>query len=184
MPIGSYSAIPVIAAEMIRRRPKSLLDLGLGFGMLGAVARQWIDLGVMPWKTFLAGVEVWGDYRNPIWDLYDIVYVRSIQVHLKHEQATYDMVLLGDVIEHLQDDDAIEMLEGIDRLINPGGCLLVITPATEMEQGAAHGNPFEAHRSVWTSDKLEHYGFEILLDANAPQLPPAIPTVVARRTVS
>lgn len=183
MPIGSYSAIPVVATEMIYRQPKTILDLGLGFGMLGVAARQWIDLGVMPWKTFLAGVEIWPEYRNPLWEVYDVIYVRSIQEHLQLDQQRYDMVLLGDVIEHFEECEANELLHRLDRLVSPGGCSIVITPAVEMEQGPAHGNPYETHRSVWTSEKLRGHGFEILLDATDPQRPPAVPAAVARRVV-
>jgi predicted TPR repeat methyltransferase len=182
MPIGSYSAIPTVASEMIKRTPSRVLDLGLGSGMLGATVRQWIDLGVKPWRTFLAGVEIWAGYRNPLWDLYDVIYLRTIQDHLKLDQERYDMVLLGDVIEHFAPPDAEEVLGVVDRLLIPDGCLLVITPAEEMEQGPVYGNPYEAHRSVWTSEKLVQHGFDILLDAGNPQLPPAVPSVVARRT--
>lgn len=182
MPIGSYMAIPTVATEMIRRKPATILDLGMGFGMLGAAVRQWVDLGVRPWRTFLTGVEVWSEYRNPVWDLYDLIYIRDIREHLRVDPQQYDMVLLGDVIEHFELQDASEVLGAIERLIAPGGCALVITPAKEMVQGPAHGNPFEVHRSVWTSAKLQEHGFEILLDVSQPQLPPAVPTVVARIT--
>lgn len=181
MPIGSYMAIPTVATEMIRRQPATILDLGMGFGMLGAVARQWIDLGARPWKTFLTGVEVWPEYRNPVWDLYDLIYIREIREHLRMDPQQYDMVLLGDVIEHFEQEDASEVLAGIERLIAPKGCALVITPAREMVQGPAHGNPFEIHRSVWNSERLRKHGFEILLDERQPQLPPSVPSVVARR---
>ncbi|WP_230263932.1 methyltransferase domain-containing protein [Stieleria sp. JC731] len=175
-------AIPTLATELIHQRPSSVLDLGMGFGMMGIAVRQWLDLGVMPWKTSLAGVEVWGTYRNPAWDLYDVIYVRDIREHLALETLSYDLVIIGDVIEHFVDQDAEAVLEGMKQIVNEGGSLIVITPDDAMEQGAAHGNPYECHRSVWLADRLRDHGFEILLDANTPQLPPAPPTVVAKWT--
>jgi len=78
MPIGSYAATVPLVQTLIRARPRSVLDLGMGFGCGGVVVRQWLDLGVRPWKTYLVGVEVWSDYRNPVWDLYSAVYVQTI----------------------------------------------------------------------------------------------------------
>lgn len=181
MPIGSYAAIPTIASQMILRHPKRILDLGMGFGMMGAAARQWIDLGVSPWRTYLVGVEVWASYRNPLWQLYDLVFLRSIEEHLALDQATYDMVVLGDVIEHFDDAIAQRVLQAALERVAPNGCCLVITPAVDMQQGAAHGNPYETHRSVWTAERLSSAGFDILLNEHDPQLPPAVPTVVAMR---
>ncbi|OYP38810.1 class I SAM-dependent methyltransferase [Rhodopirellula sp. MGV] len=180
MPIGSYMAIPTLATELIHQQPKTVLDLGMGFGMMGVAVRQWLDLGVHPWKTHVSGVEVWASYRNPAWDLYDVVFVRDIREHLQLDQQSYDMVLIGDVIEHFEDTDAELVLRAAMNLVGPRGSLLVITPDAAMEQGAAHGNPYECHRSVWTAERLRQSGFDILIDANHPQLPPAVPTVVAR----
>ena len=181
MPIGSYAAIPTIASQMILRHPKRILDLGMGFGMMGAAARQWIDLGVAPRRTYLAGVEVWANYRNPLWQLYDLVFLRSIEQHLTLDQESYDMVVLGDVIEHFPDSVAEWVLQAAWERVARDGCCLVITPAEAMEQGAAHGNPYETHRSVWTAERLSKAGFEILLSETVAQLPPAVPTVVALR---
>ncbi|MCD0461174.1 methyltransferase domain-containing protein [Roseiconus lacunae] len=182
MPIGSYMAIPTFATELIRQNPGTVLDLGMGFGMLGVAVRQWLDLGVQPWRTHLVGVEIWPAYRNPVWDLYNLIFVRDLREHLKLDRQQYAMVLIGDVIEHFEDEVAIEVLEQARRLVCPNGSLMVITPDDAMEQGAAHGNPYERHRSVWTSDRFVERGFEILIDSKTPQLPPATPTVVARWT--
>ncbi len=183
MPIGSYAAIPTIAAEMIRCQPQRVLDLGLGFGMMGVAVRQWIDLGVQPWRTHLVGVEVWEAYRNPLWELYDLLYVRTIEEHLRRDPHQYDLVVLGDVIEHFEEATSHQILNRVSSLLSPGGSILVITPSTEMAQGSAHGNPYERHRSVWNQEKLKQYGYEILLSEEDFQLPPAVPAVVARKTL-
>ena len=179
MPIGSYAAIPTLASELIRQGPKRVLDLGMGFGMMGVATRQWIDLGVQPWQTHLVGVEVWAAYRNPLWDLYDLIYVRSIEEHLSKETDRYDMVILGDVIEHFDDETAHAILSHVEMLVDDRGSVIVITPALGMPQGPAHGNPYEQHRSVWNKAKLLNLGYQILLSEADVQLPPAVPTLVA-----
>ena len=104
MPIGSYAAVPLLAQTLIKCQPRSVLDLGMGFGGGGVIVREWLDLGVRPWKTNLIGVEAWADYRNPTWDLYDVVYVQTIEEFLPACRDQFDCVFLGDVLEHFEKD--------------------------------------------------------------------------------
>ncbi|MGJ8488671.1 hypothetical protein ACSFB5_12350, partial [Glaesserella parasuis] len=94
------TAVPHVARLLATRRPGRVLYLGIGSGFHGAIVRQWVDLGVRPWSTLLVGVEAWADYRNPLWDLYNLVFVETIQRHLDLHPETFDCILLGDVIEH------------------------------------------------------------------------------------
>ena len=94
MPIGSYAATAPLVQSLIRHKPKSVLDLGIGFGCGGVLVRQWLDLGVRPWKTHLVGVEAWSDYRNPVWDLYNVVYVQTIEQFLAAKPGVFECVLL------------------------------------------------------------------------------------------
>jgi SAM-dependent methyltransferase len=48
-------------------------------------------------------------------------------VHHLQENEAYDMVCLFDVLEHLDDDDAI--LQAIHRILKPGGLLILTVPA-------------------------------------------------------
>src|SRR6185436_17011472 len=93
MRIGSYASVPFIVQQMIETAPRRVLDLGIGFGGNGLLVRQWIDLGARPWKTFLAGVEVWADYRNPTWDLYDLVIVDTVENYFERYAESFDLVL-------------------------------------------------------------------------------------------
>lgn len=61
MPIGNSVAVPYVVQHLMKRGPQRVLDLGIGFGMYGAVVRQWHDRGVRPWRTHLTGVEVFAD---------------------------------------------------------------------------------------------------------------------------
>ncbi len=178
MPIGSYTAIPHVAADLVRCRPRSVLDLGVGFGMYGAVVREWVDFGVRPWTTRLVGVEAWGSYRSPLWDLYDVMYVETIQEHLQRDGSTFDCIILGDVLEHFELSEGDTLLSHLKTRLNPQGRLFAITPAYFHPQDAVYGNEFERHRSLWTADDLARRGFEVLLSGHEPQ--PGFPTVVAR----
>jgi hypothetical protein len=162
MPIGCCSLVPAIATHFALFRPRSVLDLGIGMGFYGAVVRQWLDGGVQPWRTRLVGVEGFAAYRNPCWDLYDEVLVLPIEEYLSGTTETWDAILLLDVLEHFSIAAGRDLLADARSRLSPVGQLFVGTPAVWMEQGAAYGNDFERHRSLWTAEDMRGTGFEIL----------------------
>jgi predicted TPR repeat methyltransferase len=162
VPIGCCSLVPTIATHLQLARPRSVLDLGIGMGFYGAVVRQWLDLGVRPWRTKLVGVEGFAGYRNPCWDLYDEVVVAPIEEFLDRATETWEAILLLDVLEHFPHAAGEEILAAARGRLSQGGRLYVGTPAVWMEQGAAFGNEFERHRSLWTAEDLRGAGFEVL----------------------
>ena len=141
-----------------------MLDLGIGMGFYGAVVRQWLDLGVRPWRTRLVGVEGFAGYRNPCWDLYDEVVVSPIEEFLIAAAETWDAILLLDVLEHFPHAAGEQILAAARGRFSQGGRLYVGTPAVWMEQGAVYGNEFERQRSLWTAGDLCGAGFEMLED--------------------
>lgn len=167
MPIGCCSLVPTIATHLQLARPRSVLDLGIGMGFYGAVVRQWLDLGVRPWRTKLLGVEGFADYRNPCWELYDEVVVAPIEEYLDRTTETWDAILLLDVLEHFTHVKGAEILAAARARLSPVGQFFVGTPAVWMEQGAVCGNELERHRSLWTAAELQEAGLEILDDGAA-----------------
>jgi len=168
MPIGAYSEISPIVKQFIKKRPRPavVLDLGCGMGLYGALVRQYIDMGVQPFKTKLHGVEGFEKYRNPTWSLYDEVFVGDI-VEFRNS-TKYDLVFLNDVLEHLPKADGLAVITRVQSWLNEGGIFIISTPAIHQEQGVAHGNEFEIHRCVWSAKELEQLGFEIIKDGVEP----------------
>jgi predicted TPR repeat methyltransferase len=178
MPIGSFTVIPHVAKHLTTAQPRRVLDLGIGSGFYGAVVRQWVDLGVRPWRTFLAGVEAWADYRNPLWDLYNLVVVDSIQNYLARFHERFDCVIMGDVLEHFETAEGAEVLDQVQARVAPGGTLIVATPAVFVDQAAEYGNELERHRSIWSAAELEALGFTTVLSGAEAQVALA-PTVLS-----
>ena len=166
MPIGCTSFVPMIAHELMKHRPASVLDLGIGMGFYGAVVRQWLDLGVRPWRTCLVGVEGFEAYRNPCWELYDGVVAARIEDYLAMAGGVWDAILLLDVLEHFKRTAGESVLSAARQRLSANGRLFVGTPAVWMEQGAFYGNELERHRSLWTADELRAVGFTVLWDGS------------------
>lgn len=184
MPIGSYSLTAHYCEHLQKHRPKSVLDVGVGFGLTGALVRQYLDNGVYEdivhhygdnagiedsiyhWSTRLMGVEPF-NYKNPAWHLYDGIFKMSIQEYLSDNQLTpspqYDFIIFSDVIEHMEKEEGYEVIEGLIGLLNPGGVLMIGTPGVFVEQGAVHGNEYERHRSLWAWNEFPP-GFEVIMN--------------------
>lgn len=161
MPIGSFAAVPELVQTLLEVRPRSVLDLGFGFGGNGVAVREWLDLGVTPWRTRLVGVECWGDYRNPVWDLYNVVHVETIEQFLARNQEQFDCVLFTDVLEHFEKPAGRCLLDALRAHVAPRGCLVLTTPAQFFAQGAVYGNERERHRSYWSRRELEELGWQV-----------------------
>lgn len=159
MPFGSHSSLADVIQLMCFCNPKSVLDIGIGNGMNGAAVRNYCGFD----KT-LIGVEAFGKYRNPMWDLYTKVFVQPIEDYLRDVHQLFDLVIMTDVIEHFTKPDGIRLIKKLKTRLPVMGCMLISTPAVWIEQGAAHGNEYERHRSLWTEREFIELGFTIYKD--------------------
>jgi 2-polyprenyl-3-methyl-5-hydroxy-6-metoxy-1,4-benzoquinol methylase len=152
--------------EIQRLSPKSVLDLGCGFGKYGVLCREILDARFgrcrpEQWEASIVGVEVHKAYINPAWMLYDAIWSREFLG--RDDQDDYrgwDLVLLIDALEHLDPRDgrrSLAFLVGVNKH------LIVSVPNGVMEQGETFGNPYEAHR--WTFNGVEefkNYNFKLI----------------------
>lgn len=153
---------------VLLNKPKTVLDVGIGMGMNGAGVRDWLDMGyVKNFNTEIIGIEVFEKYKNPCWGLYNEVIISTVEEFLKVNRRTFDMVIMTDVIEHFEMRKGVEVLEGLKRVIRSKGVLLVSTPGVWFEQGPAHGNEHERHRSSWTEADFRSLGFGIVPNVNS-----------------
>jgi hypothetical protein len=71
----------------------------------------------------------------------------------------YDVVILGDVLEHITRDEAVVFIE---KLKKHSKCIYLTIPISYCPQGAAQGNPFEAHKYHWSDKEIRGLGFKLL----------------------
>jgi hypothetical protein len=96
-------------------------------------------------------VEVWPPYieqfnlRNRYDNLFDID-VRDM------ESFDYDLVILGDVLEHMPEPDAIKLW---DRISKEAKYAIISIPIIHYHQDAINGNPYEVHVDEdWNTERV------------------------------
>ncbi len=164
----SYSVFkPEIKQWFLENIPthKRILDVGPGEGTYSNLLRS---SGYR-----IDAVEIYEPYLNQynLRDKYDNVYIDDI---LNFDTRDYDVIILGDVLEHIMPLYA-QLL--INRINNAGQQCLVAVPYL-MHQGEYEGNIYEAHKQEDLTHEVmndrypnlvclyenEHYGYYVLPD--------------------
>lgn len=126
--------------------PKTVLDCGAGAG-------TYLDLikANLGYQTIVVGVEAWYPYiiKYDLEDRYDILYPIDIRDVASFQ---YDLVILGDILEHMPESDAVLLW---NRISKEAKYALISIPIIHYEQGAINDNPYEVHvEEDWTTEKV------------------------------
>jgi len=166
MPSSSkYTITPVLEAiEQIN--PKSVLDVGIGFGKWGFLLRESLEIfrghnnpyaheGKLKWSLKIDGVEVFDRYITDVQrNIYDQIIIGDIRF-LIDRLNNYDLILLGDVIEHFTKAEGLALLRKCYDKCNMA--VLITTPIHFFPQKDKFANIFEMHKSLWTRRDFKHY---------------------------
>ncbi len=152
MPTSDVHNIVPILSVIQNLQPRSVLDIGCGFGKYGVLLREYLDvwherLETEDWQIRLEGIDAFAPYHNPIWDyIYRKVHVGEAQEILP-TLPEFDVILIADVIEHLEREVAIELVRcGLSK----GKFVVLSTPKEFYPQQDVNENPYEIHRILWT----------------------------------
>lgn len=151
------SQIPSIIHLVSKIAPTSVLDIGKGFGKYGFLLHEY--LGIDNTKKLdptlslnqqsrlrIDCVEVDPDLMLPhLNQLYNNIFFENVLKNYEKYQA-YDLILMIDIIEHLEKDAAIKMLK---HFLAKGSTVIVATPIDFFEQ-ELYESVFEHHVSHWT----------------------------------
>lgn len=113
---------------------KEVLDMGAGKGTYSDLLIDIVD--------HIDAVEVWTPYiaEFELEKKYDYVYNEDIRTFVPVND--YDLVIFGDVLEHMTEDEAVAVWERMPAHAKAG---LISVPIIHYPQGAEFNNPFEVH---------------------------------------
>ena len=161
MPTSMLHTLPYVVHCINLAEPSTILDCGIGFGKLAFVLREQslggylsVEQKATPkairacWDQTIEGIEGFPPVISSLQDaLYDKIYRSRIE-DVMATLSVYDVICMGDVIEHFEQDTGIRVFRKLYSVTRK--MLIVVTPAYgNWEQGAAYGNELEIHRSFW-----------------------------------
>lgn len=113
--------------------PSWILDVGAGAGKYGKLLAH-------PSRTIRA-VEIWEPYINRfgLTSVYDEVYQEDVR---DRTDFKYDLVIFGDVLEHMSKKDALTVWSRVKSQATWG---MISLPIVHYPQGESEGNPYEEH---------------------------------------
>ncbi len=132
-----------------------VLDVGAGSGKYGIMLGHYFGK--------IHALEVYEPYidKFDLDSIYSTIFCADI---LDFDISEYDYIIMGDIIEHIELNDAQELLSYIN---NSGKKCLVAIPY-QMEQGEVDGNIYETHlqSDLTKNNFIERYPYMKLLFNN------------------
>ncbi|WP_406325815.1 class I SAM-dependent methyltransferase [Streptomyces sp. NBC_01617] len=143
--------------RFLRHLPRTVCDVGPGEGTYAKLFRPHEPDGPGVWWT---AIEIHKPYvakyklrntktRTGMYDELHVEDARESEEHL----FLRDLVILGDVLEHMSREDAVALLERIERA--GAWNILVSLPIVESVQGEVDGNSHEAHVHQWEAGDMD-----------------------------
>lgn len=167
MPSSRPELIQPVIVFMSRANPETFLDVGCGFGKFGFLAREYLGLwnardGKRHKLKTVDAIEIYPNYIGPLQrQIYDKIIIGDIRKLCKGID-NYDLILMAEVIEHIEKDEGIHVLETLrDKSKN----LMVTTPLEVKEQKAEFGNEHERHLSQWSKKDFAKLGCKEIFES-------------------
>ena len=158
--------IPAIVHLLTKLKPKRILDIGKGFGKYGFLAHEYGGINntkrLDPSLTLaqqsdivIDAIEADTDLLLPhLSQIYTNIYVDDA-LKIYPSLPAYDLVLMIDVIEHLDKSKATELVK---YFLSKNAVLIIATPLKFFQQ-ELYESDFEHHISHWELKDFEALGF-------------------------
>jgi 2-polyprenyl-3-methyl-5-hydroxy-6-metoxy-1,4-benzoquinol methylase len=146
--------------ELLEEIPKdveSLIDVGCGRGIVGAMTR------IYRTPKRLVGVDIFRDYIDFCrkYSIYDELHCLDLRkMPLPFKDREFSVATCIETIEHLPKEHGERLLDELHRIAD---VVIVSTPSVFFRQPENHVgcNPFQAHVSKWTVEDFKKRGYDV-----------------------
>jgi hypothetical protein len=163
MPTSCPRQIPFILKALldIKPAPLSLVDVGMGCGKYGLLAREYLTVwdhyfeewGSVP--LHLAGIEYHPLYIGPTQRaIYDEIHIGDA-LGILPTLGRFDAALLVDTLEHFDHRAGERLLEELGRHVRE---TIIGIPAVFRPTLPVWGNDLEVHKCAWVIAEFEWFG--------------------------
>lgn len=144
---GSDPAGKVQTAQWVKSKNiKTVLDIGPGMGTYSNLFKQ----NGLKFDR-IDGIEIWEPYIND-YDLknkYNNIFIEDVRVW---EDFNYDLVIFGDVLEHMTKEESISVWKKTSMFAKYA---IISIPIIHYPQGEWGGNPYEEHiKDDWSTKEV------------------------------
>lgn len=131
----------------------SVLDVGCGTNS----ALQYIQLPLCKEGIDVYKKSVVISRKKKIHDHYTIGDVRKLNYFFAPK--SFDAVICIDVIEHLTQQEGIQLMKQMEIIAKKR--VILLTPNGFYHQHALEGNPYQIHKSGWKSSRFTRLGYKV-----------------------
>lgn len=145
MPLSTSDGRGWVSDRIAKTKAPVIFDGGAGEGTYSVLARH------LRWDARWIALEIHEPYveRFLLEHKYDEVRVMDL-LDWTPDVPTF-VILLGDVLEHMEHDDAVTLLEFCRSTADE---IMVSVPIVYAPQGACYGNAHEEHRYHWAFEEM------------------------------
>ncbi|MCG8685458.1 MAG: class I SAM-dependent methyltransferase [Desulfobacterales bacterium] len=136
--------------------PHRVLDVGIGNGKYGFLFREYLgnNRGLDKDQFVIDGIEGYEKYINDIHrHVYNNIHIQDLSEPINID-ATYDLCILIDVIEHFERARGLELIEYFSTISE---FLLITTPWNIGDPNIQHENPFQKHLYQWVKKDFRQF---------------------------
>jgi hypothetical protein len=152
-------------ADLIEQtQAKSFLDVGLGFGTYGVIAREFLDiwpgrLYKNEWKVKIDAIELEETFRSPLWDVCDNVFIGDFE-DVMPKLGEYEVTCCLHMIEHLATKEKGEKLfELLEEKTTKR--IIIGTPGTFYSTGD-YPLVSQQHKTFWPPEEFVKRGYTVV----------------------
>jgi hypothetical protein len=166
MPSSHHFQLNEIVDLVSLTDPNKLLDIGIGFGKFGFLAREYLELWkeggeYNKWTRQIDGIEAFEPYLTPIHKfIYNNIFIGDALNIIPGLTEKYDLILMIDVFEHFSLSDGLKLLEECRK---HGRNILISVPIDMSAQEAVFDNPYETHKYPWKPKDFNFIGDKFFL---------------------
>jgi len=163
MPSSVPQPLTHICNRILKIKPDTFLDIGIGHGKWGFLVREYTDawksrVKVKENQTIIHGIEAYSDYIGPLQKLiYDDIFIgEANDIIMRTPIKKYDIIIMAATIEHMPKKIGYNLLK---RIKNKSRFAYITTPKDAKVTGKSmNHNPYETHLCEWTLKELSEFG--------------------------